>query len=219
MTAPASAHDVDSATRAAALPAAVPTAALGPEAALDPDAADGPDAAVGPGAPGRRTVDAAGLEGLYRAHARTVYRFARTRLDPADAEDVVAEVFATVWRRGAPDLTDPRAWLLAVARRVMANHIRALGRRAALHDRLRALPPAARQDDGALVDELEDLRRAIARLRPADREVVCLLAAAELSNAELASVLGCSPAGAATKVHRARRRLRSAYEALDREGV
>jgi len=175
------------------------------------------DAAPGEDAAGRRPVGPAHLEGLYLAHARTVYRFARTRLDAVDAEDVVAEVFATVWRRGAPDLADPRAWLLAVARRVMANHIRSLGRRAALHDRLRALPPAAGEDGGALVDELHDLRRALARLRPADREVIGLLAAAELSTAELASVLGCTPAGAATRVHRARRRLRAAYQALDGE--
>ncbi|WP_255595210.1 RNA polymerase sigma factor [Cellulomonas sp. C5510] len=175
------------------------------------------DATPGADATDRRPVGAAHLEDLYAAHARTVYRFARTRLDAVDAEDVVAEVFATVWRRGAPDLADPRAWLLAVARRVMANHIRSLGRRVALHDRLRALPPAVGEDGGALVDELYDLRRAIARLRPADREVIGLLAAAELSTAELASVLGCTPAGAATKVHRARRRLRAVYQALDRE--
>jgi RNA polymerase sigma-70 factor (ECF subfamily) len=48
--------------------------------------------------------------------------------------------------------------------------------------------------------------------------VIALLAAAELSTAELAQVLGCTTATAATRVHRARRRLRAAYERLTEEG-
>ncbi|WP_249360075.1 RNA polymerase sigma factor [Promicromonospora citrea] len=78
-------------------------------------------------------------------------------------------------------------------------------------------PAAATTDpDGAaLLGELDELRRALALLRPADREVIALLAAEELSTAEVAQVLGCTTATAATRVHRARRRLRAAYDQLD----
>lgn len=154
----------------------------------------------------------ADTEALYREHARTVYRYARARVDTADAQDVVAEVFAIAWRKGEPaDLHHPRAWLLAIARRVLANQIRGRGRRTALADRLRLHPAPETARATALVDELDALRRALAQLRPADREVIELLAAAELSTSEIALVLGCSPAGAATRVHRARRRLRAVY--------
>jgi RNA polymerase sigma factor (sigma-70 family) len=151
------------------------------------------------------------------AHASAVYRYARSRLPAAEAEDVVAEVFAIAWRKGElPD--NPRAWLLAVARRVMANQVRAQQRRDALVERVRAHPLPAGQDGVRLVGELDELGRALALLRPADREVIALLAAAELSTPEVAQVLGCTTATAATRVHRARRRLRAAYEQLTEEG-
>lgn len=125
----------------------------------------------------------------------------------------MAEVFAIVWRKGElPD--NPRAWLLAVSRRVMANQARARQRRTALVERVRTHPAQTAPDDVRLVGELDELRRALDLLRPADREVIALLAAAELSTAEVAQVLGCTTAVAATRVHRARRRLRAAYERL-----
>lgn len=170
--------------------------------------------------PGRRTpahLTPAHTEALFVAHASAVYRYARSRLPAAEAEDVVSEVFAIAWRKGElPD--NPRAWLLGVARRVMANQVRAQQRRNALVERVRAHPVPADQDGVRLVGELDELRRALALLRPADREVIALLAAAELSTAEVAQVLGCTMAMAATRVHRARRRLRAAYEQLTEEG-
>ncbi|GHH77158.1 RNA polymerase sigma factor [Promicromonospora soli] len=157
-------------------------------------------------------------EELFAAHAHGVYRYARARLPAAEAEDVVAEVFAIAWRKGElPDT--PRAWLLGVARRVMANQLRAQHRRTALVERVRTHPASAGQDDVRLVGELDELRRALDLLRPADREVIALLAAAELSTAEVAQVLGCTTAVAATRVHRARRRLRAAYQQLTEEGA
>lgn len=152
-------------------------------------------------------------ESLFTEHARAVHRYARTRLGAAEAEDVVAEVFAIAWRKGeVPD--EPRAWLLAVARRVLANQVRAERRRTALAERAQHHPATPGPDDARLVDELDLLHRALALLRPADREVVELLAAAELSTAEIARVLGCSTPSAATRVYRARRRLRAAYRTV-----
>jgi RNA polymerase sigma-70 factor (ECF subfamily) len=156
-------------------------------------------------------------EALFAAHATGVYRYARARLPSAEAEDVVAEVFAIAWRKGeVPD--NPRAWLLGVARRVMANQVRAQHRRTALAARVGTHPAPASHDDVRLIGELDELRRALDLLRPADREVIALLAAAELSTAEVAQILGCTTATAATRVHRARRRLRAAYERLTEEG-
>jgi RNA polymerase sigma-70 factor (ECF subfamily) len=152
-------------------------------------------------------------ESLFADHARAVHRYARTRLGAAEAEDVVAEVFAIAWRKGeVPD--DPRAWLFAIARRVLANQVRAERRRTALAERTLRHPAAPGPDDARLVDELDVLRRALTLLRPADREVVELLAAAELSTAEVAGALGCTTASAATRVYRARRRLRAAYRTV-----
>ncbi|MEV0894759.1 sigma-70 family RNA polymerase sigma factor [Promicromonospora sp. NPDC050262] len=161
----------------------------------------------------RGTLTPEQTEALVDEHARAVHRYARTRLSAAEAEDVVAEVFLIAWRKGEiPD--EPRSWLLAVARRVLANQVRADRRRAALADRAVRHPAPPGQDDARLVDELDLLHRALALLRPADREVVELLAAAELSTGELARVLGCSATTAATRLYRARRRLRAAYRTV-----
>lgn len=55
--------------------------------------------------------------------------YARLRVGADAAEDVVAETFAVAWRRwDQVPVDEPRAWLLAVARRVIANHHRT-GRR------------------------------------------------------------------------------------------
>ena len=161
-------------------------------------------------------LTAAQTESLFADHARAVHRYARTRLGAAEAEDVVAEVFAIAWRKGEmPD--DTRAWLFAIARRVLANQVRAERRRTALAERTLRHPAAPGADDARLVDELDVLHRALMLLRPGDREVVELLAAAELSTAEVASVLGCTTASAATRVYRARRRLRVAYRTVTEE--
>ena len=127
---------------------------------------------------------------LFAQHATAVYQYARIRLPAPDAQDVVAEVFAIAWRRRDERLDEPRAWLLGVARRVMANQFRARDRQLALVGRLAGHRRAA-DDETALPLELDLLRRALARLRPGDREVVELLAAAELTAAEIAAVLGC----------------------------
>lgn len=169
-------------------------------------------------APGARDAATAtradAVAALFAAHATVVYQYARARLSPADAQDVVAEVFAIAWRRRDEQLEQPRAWLLGVARRVMANQFRARDRQLALVGRLAGRRGPV-DDETALSLELDLLRRALARLRPADREVVELLAAAELTTAEIAVALGCSTAAAATRVHRARQRLARAYAVVD----
>lgn len=122
-------------------------------------------------------------------------------------------MFAVAWRRGEVP-RNARAWLLSIARRVLANQVRSARRRTALQERVLHQPAPLAPDGTRLLDELDLLTRALRRLRPGDREVVELLAAAELSTAELARVLGCSTPTAATRVYRARRRLRTAYRAV-----
>jgi RNA polymerase sigma-70 factor (ECF subfamily) len=50
---------------------------------------------------------------------------------------------------------------------------------------------------------------ALARLRPADREVLLLTAWEGLDAAQVAAVLGCTPQAVHTRLHRARARLRA----------
>lgn len=148
---------------------------------------------------------------LYADHGRAILAYALRRVaDPDDAADVLAETFLVAWRRCAdvPGGDAARLWLFGVARNTLANQRRAEHRRTRLTERLRAdlaaadllQAPPEHGDEAALA--------ALARLDPADREILRLTAWEELTPAQAGRVLGLSPVAARSRLHRARRRLR-----------
>lgn len=145
------------------------------------------------------------FEQLFRANYSRVVAYARRRA-ATDAEDVAAETFLIAWRRLEAVPRNELPWLLAVARRVLANQ----RRRSATQDRAvasaaveRALPaePHAGLD--------APLQRALLQLAEKDRELLTLIAWDGLTPAEAGQVLGVSSVGARVRLHRARRRLES----------
>jgi Sigma-70 region 2 len=74
-----------------------------------------------------RTGDDERFAQVFDAHFRAVSAYALRRTTPAEAEDVVAETFLVAWRRLDELPEDPKAWLLGVARRILANQRRAAG--------------------------------------------------------------------------------------------
>lgn len=149
--------------------------------------------------------DADRFELVFERHHRAVLAYALRRMPTeADAEDVVSETFAIAWRRfdRAPDPEAALPWLLAIARRVLANHHRSHDRRSRLDLRLRresVAPMVAPAVDSVASDALD-------RLPPDDRELLRLLAWEGLSQAEAGSVLGVSENAVAIRLHRARKR-------------
>lgn len=148
--------------------------------------------------------DAARLEAVFEAHHRRVLAYALRRVViESDAEDVVAETFAVAWRRvdrlPAPGVALP--WLLAIARRVIANHRRSADRRLRLGLRLdrEPRPTSTPEADSPALD-------ALAQLPPDDRELLRLLAWDGLSQSEAGVVLGISANAVAIRLHRARKR-------------
>ena len=154
------------------------------------------------------------FEAVFRAHQRDVLGYAMRRTQThADAEDVAAETFIIAWRKiDAIPAEEPLPWLYAVARRVLANHRRGLGRRERLAALLRvedvATPLRAGEDqDGPAF-------AALATLSPADQELLRLVAWEQLGNQQIATVLGITPNAVAIRLHRARSRF---ADALARE--
>jgi RNA polymerase sigma-70 factor (ECF subfamily) len=154
------------------------------------------------------------FDALFAAYARDVVAYCSWRAgSPSDAQDAVAEVFLTAWRRvdRVPDGDAARVWLYATARRVLANQRRSNRRRLALHERLVqeasvAREPASREEE--LVGE------ALRQLGARDREVLLLAEWEGLTPGQIAAVVGCLPVTARGRLHRARRRFRAAYEEL-----
>jgi len=133
-------------------------------------------------------------------------RYAQHRgLTGPDAEDLVAQTLEIAWRRiDDVPVAEPLPWLYAVARNLWRNQERTNRRRRALLARFRA-PSAACEEPAAT--EPGVLRAALDSLSDGDREVLRLVAWDGLIPAEVAVVLGCSPATARTRLHRARGRL------------
>ena len=134
----------------------------------------------------------------------------------SDAQDAAAEVFLTAWRRLAelPEGDAARVWLYATARRVIANQRRSSRRRAALQERLAHEASSVPQKQPPPDREETPVHEALRRLGSRDREVLLLAEWEGLSPAQIASVLGCLTVTARGRLHRARRRFRTAYEDL-----
>jgi RNA polymerase sigma-70 factor (ECF subfamily) len=154
--------------------------------------------------------DRAWLESLFARHHVAVLAYARRRVPPDDAEDVLAEVFTSAWqhRERVPDPALP--WLYRTASHHVLHAQRGRGRSTRLRERLQAQPAAHVRDHAdAVAAQLDDSARvtgALAALSPKDAEVLRLATWEELGTDELAYVLGCSPTAAKVRLHRARRR-------------
>lgn len=150
------------------------------------------------------------FESMFRATYERVLAYALRRTDRADAEDVVAETYATAWRRFDVIPADPLPWLYGVARRTLANSRRSGRRRAQLAARLAGeflSSSTAQPDPGQQFEDAVLMRTALAALSDGDREVLMLIAWDGLDNARAALVLGISPQALAVRLHRARRKL------------
>jgi len=146
------------------------------------------------------------FEALFRDHAGRVYAYARRRTAPDEAEDIVAETFLVAWRRLDDVPTESLPWLLGVAHKVLANRWRATGRRLEFQRTL-ARTSSSRPDPADEVQTKLDVLAAIDRLPMAEREALTLSAWEGLTAAEASTVLGCTRATFAVRLHRARRRL------------
>src|SRR5919202_437268 len=106
-------------------------------------------------------ADSVALADLYQRHAETARAVAhRLLFDQAEAEDVVQDVFLTLWHR--PHHFDPqrgtgRAWLLTVVRNRSRDHLRRRVQRDDVADLAEVLP------DPEPVDALEELDAATRR--------------------------------------------------------
>jgi len=159
------------------------------------------------------------FRGLFDDHHWPLRAYVSRRVpNPADAEDVVVEIFSVVWRR-RDDLptapSDRRMWLYGVARLTVVNHHRSTSRFDRLNVRLAA--QASPTPVVFEVDEIADTSvamEALALLGESDKELIRLAVWEEFSHAEIAKVIGTSTPNVAVRLHRAKRRLRREFDRL-----
>lgn len=136
-------------------------------------------------------------------HHEALARFAYVLCGNAtQAEDIVAETYARVWRRWRRGHVDN---LFAYLRRTVANQAYGQHRRRRLERReeRRPPPPPADGQFEAQVDDRDTLWTALARLPPPLRVVVVLRIVEDLSEAETAAMLELPPGTVKSRLSRA----------------
>jgi RNA polymerase sigma factor (sigma-70 family) len=157
------------------------------------------------------------FDALFAAYSPDIVAYCGWRAPSAsDAQDAVADVFLTAWRRldQLPEGDAARVWLYATARRVIANQRRSSRRRVALQERLALEAPSRPQEPPFPNREDTLVHAALRGLGPRDREVLLLAEWEGLSPAQIAAVLGCLTVTARGRLHRARRRFQAVFEDL-----
>ncbi|SFR91598.1 RNA polymerase, sigma subunit, ECF family [Agromyces sp. CF514] len=149
------------------------------------------------------------FEVLFRTYHPVLVSAAYNRLsNVGDAEDAAAEVFAQAWRRrDEAAYVFTIAWLYSALRNVVGNHYRGRTRHTRRVEQAEAnhRDPAAAASDDAL-----DVRAAVNRLDPADRELIWMAFWEDLTREEMSEILGCSAATLRVRLHRAKKRLEAA---------
>jgi RNA polymerase sigma factor (sigma-70 family) len=161
---------------------------------------------------------------LYDRYAPVLYGYAFLRIGRASAEDVVADTFlASFTQRHSYDIarSSARPWLFGI----LTNKIAERGRAEKIHYRAHARAWQSPVVEG-MADRVADqvsaqaqrgrLAAALSRLNAADRHVLLLVAWGQLSYDEVAQALQIPPGTVASRLNRARRKVRAALDDQDR---
>jgi RNA polymerase sigma-70 factor, ECF subfamily len=152
-----------------------------------------------------RDGDPTAAAALIRATPTEVWRFVAALVEPGSADDLTQETYLRALRalRNFEGRSSVRTWLLGIARRVCADHIRSAVRRRRLLARAVSLEPASEtspDDHEALLAATELL----ARLTQPQREAFVLTQLVGLSYLEAADALDVPIGTIRSRVARAR---------------
>jgi RNA polymerase sigma-70 factor (ECF subfamily) len=164
-----------------------------------------------------------GFAAVFDRHYTRIHGFAGQRLGPSLADDVAAETFLVAFdRRERYDLSraDALPWLYGIASNLISRHHRAEVRQ------YRALARAgvgevAESHADRVVTRLDaeahrgPLMAALAEISAGDRDVLLLVAWAELTSEETGEALGIPAGTARSRLHRARKQLRAAMGQIE----
>jgi RNA polymerase sigma-70 factor (ECF subfamily) len=129
--------------------------------------------------------------------------------DRSLAEELTGDAFERalrLWSRYDPRKGSVKTWLCQVARTAALDHFRSERRR--LRRETAYAVTESRAGGEPLAEGLSpELERALAKLTPAEREVIALRVLLELDGPATARVLGISPTACSTRLSRALHRL------------
>jgi RNA polymerase sigma-70 factor (ECF subfamily) len=156
------------------------------------------------------TAEPAAFAAIYDYYFPRLYNYVRYRVGDAEAaDDIVAQVFERVLAnigRYCPERAPFAAWLFAITRNAVADHLRAQKRRRWLSlDACRNRASAEPQPDEVVVrdDTRAELLAAVARLSDRERDLIALKFAVGLTNRRIADLTGLSASNVGVILYRA----------------
>lgn len=155
------------------------------------------------------------IEEIFRDHHQLVYRTACVITgNPEDADDVLQTIFLRLLAQGAPpNLKEPKAYFYRAAVKVSLNVLRARKRHVLIDDPdVFEAPPLPGNSE---IDDLlrSQLYRAIESLSPRTVEMLMLRYVEEMTEPQIAKMLGRSRGTVAVTLFRAIARLRKMLRA------
>jgi RNA polymerase sigma factor (sigma-70 family) len=152
--------------------------------------------------------DAEALTALYQRHADGRFGFLlRLAGDRVLAEEILQDTLLAVWRGSAAfaGRSQVRTWLYGIARRQAHNRLRGMRPVEAGLDEVAELSAAGPEpEELALASVARERVLAVDRLSVVHREVVLLTFVGELSQAEIAEVVGVPVGTVKSRLHNAR---------------
>ena len=150
--------------------------------------------------------DRLSLAAWIRASQADVWRWCAAAAGRDRADDLTQEVFLRALRSldGFRGEASSRTWLLAIARRTLADELRGTYRRRALRDRLQRQPEVQLTTAPSDVPSRVDLSEAVKQLDPDRRDAFVLTQVLGLSYAEAAEALDVPVGTVRSRLSRAR---------------
>ncbi|MFG1857380.1 RNA polymerase sigma factor [Actinomadura geliboluensis] len=161
---------------------------------------------------------------LFDRYGARLHRYAARRLGDGEADDIVAETFLVAFRqRDGYDLGRSEAlpWLYGIASNLIRRHRRAEVSRYRTFVRTGVLLDAAEGVAERAVERASAqmsgrrLARAIAGLAARDRDVLLLVAWADLSYEQVADALGLPVGTVRSRLNRARKKVKQEFDGVN----
>ncbi|MFK4099319.1 RNA polymerase sigma factor [Streptomyces sp. NPDC019531] len=176
-----------------------------------------------------RAGESSAFAELFDSYSRAVYNHAfRLTADWSVAEDVMAATFLEAWKlrdRVDPEGGSLRPWLLGIATNTARNQYRSNRRYRAAANAAAAAELSVADHADEVADRVDDRQRlataltALAALRRPEREVITLCLGEGLEYEAAAEALGIPVGTVASRLSRARKKLRALAEAAERRPV
>ncbi|MFI0453307.1 RNA polymerase sigma factor [Actinomadura sp. 6N118] len=165
-----------------------------------------------------------GFAAIFDDHYDEIHRYVDRRLGADTADDIAAETFMIAFRKW--DQFDPeqgavRSWLYGIATRLVSRHRRNEVRRYRAMARMQQDAPEEEGHEEAVAAQVSatavrgQLGAALAKLSSGQRDALLLVALADLTYPEVAQALGVEYGTVASRLSRARKKVREALGGVD----